>query len=87
LRGQSYLKQGNGALATVEFKMILDHRGWYPVSPLYALAHVGLARAAALSGDSARARKYYQDFLQLWKDADSAIPILIEARAEYAKLK
>jgi serine/threonine protein kinase/Flp pilus assembly protein TadD len=87
LRGQSYLKQGNGALAAVEFKTILDHRGWYPVSPLYALAHVGAARAAALSGDNARARKYYQDFLQLWKDADSTIPILIEARAEYAKLK
>lgn len=87
LRGQSYLKQGKGALAAAEFKTILDHRGWYPLSPLYPLAHVGAARAAHLSGDDAMARNYYRDFLQLWKDADATIPILIEARAEYAKLK
>jgi serine/threonine protein kinase/Tfp pilus assembly protein PilF len=87
LRGKAYLKQGNGALAAAEFKTILDHRGWYPLSPLYVLAHVGAAQAAHLSGDDARARNYYRDFLQLWKDADPTIPILIEARAEYAKLK
>jgi tetratricopeptide (TPR) repeat protein len=87
LRGQAYLKQGNGQLAAVEFKTIIDNRGWYPVSPLYAMAHVGAARAAVLNGDKAQARKYYQDFLQLWKDADPAIPILVEARTEYAKLK
>jgi serine/threonine protein kinase/Flp pilus assembly protein TadD len=87
LRGQAYLKQGNGQLAAVEFKTIIDNRGWHPVSPLYAMAHVGAARAAVLSGDKAQARKYYQDFLQLWKDADPANPILVEARTEYAKLK
>jgi serine/threonine protein kinase/Flp pilus assembly protein TadD len=87
LRGQAYLKQGNGAQAATEFKAIIDHRGWYPVSPLYSLAQLGLARAAALTGDSAKARKSYQDFFALWKDADSTIPILIEARAEYEKLK
>jgi outer membrane protein assembly factor BamD (BamD/ComL family) len=86
LRGQSYLKQGNGALAAAEFKTILDHRGWYPVSPLYPLAQLGSARAANLNGDRATARRYYEDFFTLWKDAD-LIPILIEARAEYAKLK
>jgi serine/threonine protein kinase/Tfp pilus assembly protein PilF len=87
LRGQSYLKQGNGALAAAEFKTILDHRGWHPVSPLYALAKVGAARAAVLNHDDVAARNHYRDFLQLWKDADPTIPILIEARAEYAKLK
>ena len=87
LRGQAYLKQGNGAQAAMEFQTIVDHRGWYPVSPLYPLAELGSARAAVISGDNARARKYYQDFFTLWKDADSTIPILIAARAEYEKLK
>jgi tetratricopeptide (TPR) repeat protein len=87
LRGQAYLKQGNGAQAAAEFKTIVDHRGWYPVSPLYPLALVGSAQAASLNGDSGGARKYYQDFFTLWKDADANIPVLIEARAEYDKLK
>ena len=87
LRGQAYLKQGNGAQAALEFQTIVDHRGWYPVSPLYPLAELGSARAAVISGDNARARKYYQDFFTLWKDADSTIPFLIAARAEYEKLK
>ena len=87
LRGQAYLKQGNGAMAAAEFKTIMDHRGWYPVSPLYVLAQVGAARAAVLNGDNVRARNYYRDFLQLWKDADPTIPILAEARTEYANLK
>jgi len=88
LRGQAYLKLGNGALAAAEFKTIIDHRGWYPVSPLYPLAQIGAARAAHLSGDDVKARQYYQDFLfVIWKDADPSIPILIEAHAEYEKLK
>ncbi|MDX6406264.1 MAG: eukaryotic-like serine/threonine-protein kinase [Blastocatellia bacterium] len=87
LRGQAYLKLGNGAQAATEFKTIIDHRGWYPVSALFPMAHLGIARAYALSNDSASARKYYQDFFTLWKDADPTIPILIEARAEYDKLK
>ncbi|MGZ8844371.1 MAG: protein kinase domain-containing protein, partial [Pyrinomonadaceae bacterium] len=60
VRGQAYLKQGNGALAAIEFRSILDHRGWHPLSPLYSLAHLGIARAAVLSGDNAQARKAYQ---------------------------
>jgi serine/threonine protein kinase/Flp pilus assembly protein TadD len=87
LRGQAYLKLGNGAQAATEFKTIIDHRGWYPVSPLYPLAELGAARAAVLSNDKVKARKYYEDFFTLWKDADATIPILIEARAEYQKLK
>jgi len=87
LRGQAYLKNQNGPQATVEFKVILDHRGWYPLSPLYPLAQLGFARAAALSGDNPTARKAYQDFFTLWKDGDSNLPALVQARAEYEKLK
>ena len=87
LRGQAYLGERNGAEAASEFQKILDHRGWSPLSPLYPRAHLGLARAAALQGDTAKARKEYQDFLALWKDADADLPILIEAKKEYEKLK
>ncbi|HVS20455.1 MAG TPA: hypothetical protein VHD88_01340, partial [Pyrinomonadaceae bacterium] len=87
IRGQAYLKQRNGAQAVTEFQSIIDHRGWYPLSSLYPLAQLGLARAAVLNGDASKARKAYQDFFALWKDADPAIPILIEAHAEYEKLK
>ena len=73
--------------AGAEFQKILDHRGWHPTSPLYSLAHFGLARAAQLSGDTARARQAYQDFFALWKDADPDIPVLQEDRREYDKLK
>ena len=87
VRGQAYLKQGNGAQAAAEFKGILDHRGWYPLSPLYSLAQLQYARASALSGDNAAARKAYQDFLELWKEADASLPFLAEAHQEYDKLK
>ena len=87
LRGQSYLNQQKGTDAAAEFQKIPDHRGWQPTSPLYPLAQLGLARAAALSGDTTKARKAYQDFFALWKDADADTPILIEAKKEYEKLK
>jgi predicted Zn-dependent protease len=87
VRGQAYLKQGNGAQAAAEFKGILDHRGWYPLSPLYSLAQLQYARASALSGDDATARKAYQDFLELWKEADASLPFLAEAHQEYDKRK
>ena len=87
LRGQAYLKEKDGSRAVAEFQSIIDHRGWHPLSPLYSLAHLGLARAATLSGDTPKARKAYQDFFTLWKDADSTNRILSEARAEYDKLK
>jgi len=61
--------------------------GWQPTSPLYSLAQLGLARAATWSGDATKARKAYQDFFALWRDADPDIPILQEARREYEKLK
>jgi serine/threonine protein kinase/Tfp pilus assembly protein PilF len=87
IRALAYLRQKAGAEARAEFQKILDHRGWDPTSYLYPLAHLGLARAAALAGDVARSRKAYQDFLTMWKDADADLPILIEAKKEYAALK
>ena len=77
----------NGTAAATEFQKFLDHRGITMNFPLGALAHLGLARAYALSGDTAKAKTAYQDFLALWKDADPDIPILKEAKAEYAKLQ
>jgi tetratricopeptide (TPR) repeat protein len=87
IRGEAYLHSGNGPEAARQFQKILDHRGTNPVAPLYALAHLGLARASALSADNAASRKAYQDFLALWKDADPDVPVLLQARQEYAKLK
>jgi predicted Zn-dependent protease len=87
LRGLSYLKLKSGNEAVAEFQKILDNRGQAPLSVLYPLAHLGLARAAALTGDTAKSRKAYQDFLALWKDADSDITVLQEARQEYEKVK
>ncbi len=86
IRGLAYLRAGQGHEAAVEFQKIVDHPGVHPVSALRALAVLGLARAQVLAGDTAAARKAYQDFLALWKDADPDIPILRQAKAEYAKL-
>jgi serine/threonine protein kinase/Flp pilus assembly protein TadD len=86
VRGQAYLAARQGAEAAREFQKILDHRGIMVGDPVSALAHVGLARAYAMQGDTAKARAAYQDFLTLWKDADVDIPILEQAKAEYAKL-
>jgi eukaryotic-like serine/threonine-protein kinase len=87
IRGQAQLMAHNGIAAATEFQKFLDHRGVTINFPLGALAHLGLARAYALSGDAAKARTKYQDFFALWKDADPDIPILKEAKAEYAKLQ
>jgi tetratricopeptide (TPR) repeat protein len=87
VRGQAYLRAGAGEEAVTEFQKILGHKGIAPVALLHPLARLGLARAHALAGDTAGARRAYQDFLALWKDADPDIPILQEAQAEYAKLR
>ena len=86
LRGQAYLAAKNGAAATGEFQKILDHASIVGNEPIGALAHLGIARAYSLSGNSAKAKSAYQDFFTFWKDADSDIPLLIQAKAEYAKL-
>jgi hypothetical protein len=87
IRGQAQLLAHNGAAAVVEFRKFQDHRGIIINFPLGALAHVGLARAYAMQGDTAKAKAAYQDFFTLWKDADPDIPILKQAKAEYAKLQ
>ena len=87
VRGQAYLLAHNGPAATAELQKFLDHRGAVRNSPLGALAHLQIGRAYAMSGDTAKAKSAYQDFLTLWKDADPDIPILKQANAEYAKLQ
>jgi eukaryotic-like serine/threonine-protein kinase len=95
LRGLAYLSLREGAEAAVEFEKILDHKGanwgsdWqHPYwGQFYSLSYLGLARASALVGDTAKSRKAFQDFLALWKDADPNVPILKRAKAEYAKLQ
>jgi eukaryotic-like serine/threonine-protein kinase len=87
LRGEAYLAVGQGNLAAVEFRKILDHRGLVWNCATAALARLGLGRAYAMTGDKAKARAAYQDFLMLWKDADPDIPVLKQAKAEYAKLQ
>jgi len=87
VRGQAYLAAHNGNSAAAEFQKFLDHRVIVVNFPLGALAHLGLARAYAMSGDTAKSRTAYQNFFALWKDADPDIPILKEAKAEYAKLQ
>jgi DNA-binding winged helix-turn-helix (wHTH) protein/tetratricopeptide (TPR) repeat protein len=86
-RGEAYLAAHQGSKAAAEFQKILDHRGIVLNEPIGALAHLQLGRAYAMQGDTAKARAAYQDFLTLWKDADPDIPILLEAKAEYAKLQ
>jgi hypothetical protein len=86
VRGLAYLDADQGAQAAVEFQKILDHRGIVVTDPIGAVAHLQLGRALALSGDKATAKTAYQAFLTLWKDADQDIPILKQAKAEYAKL-
>jgi eukaryotic-like serine/threonine-protein kinase len=87
LRGQAFLAQKKGPAAAGEFKKMLDNRNIAPNDVEPPLAQLGLARAYALSGDSAKARTAYQDFLATWKAADPDIPILKQAKSEYAKLQ
>ena len=95
LRGLAYLRLKKGAEAAAEFRKILDNKGanwasaWrYPYwGQFYSLSHLGLARSAKLAGDTAAASKAFQDFFELWKDADPDLPVLRQAKAEYAMLR
>ena len=87
LRGEAYLLARQGKEAAAEFQRMIDDHGIVLNFPLGALARLGLARSYALQGDSAKARTAYLEFLNFWKDADPDIPILKQAKAEYAKLK
>jgi DNA-binding winged helix-turn-helix (wHTH) protein/tetratricopeptide (TPR) repeat protein len=87
VRGKAYLAAHKGNEAAAEFQKIHDHSGIVVNAPIGALAHLGLGRAYALSGDKIKAKSAYRDFLTIWKDADPDIPILKQAKAEYAKLQ
>jgi tetratricopeptide (TPR) repeat protein len=87
VRGEAYLKLGLSAQAAEEFKRVLAHPTWTNVWVFGATAHLQLGRAQVMMGDKAAARKSYQDFLTLWKDADPDVPIYKQAKAEYAKLQ
>jgi serine/threonine protein kinase/tetratricopeptide (TPR) repeat protein len=86
IRGLTYLKAKRGAEAAAEFQRIIQHPGIQPTFPEHSLAKLGLGRAFVMTGDTAKATAAYQDFFALWKDADPDLPILKEAKAEYAKL-
>ena len=86
-RGLAHLGRRSGKEAAEEFQKLVDNRGLLALSPYWDLAHLGLARAYTMSGDTAKARAMYREFLALWKDADSDIPIFKQAKEEYAKLK
>jgi TolA-binding protein len=85
-RGKAALEAGKGAEAAVEFQKIVDHKGrnW---GVYYGTAHLFLARAQAKAGDTAKAKRAYQDFLTLWKDADKDLPFYIQAKKELAELR
>jgi tetratricopeptide (TPR) repeat protein len=95
LRGLAYLRLKKGAESVAEFQKIVDHKGaswgstWLHPNwgQYYSLSYLGLARGFALAGDAAKARKAFQDFFAIWKDADPDIPILISAKQDYAKLR
>jgi eukaryotic-like serine/threonine-protein kinase len=87
LRGLAHLQLKDGRSAAAAFGNIVNHRGEAPTSPLYGLAHLGLARAAVLTNDSAGARKEFDAFFGIWKDADPDVPAVRQARAEYARLQ
>jgi len=95
LRGLAYLRLQKGAEAAAEFQKIVGHKGanwgatWvHPYwGQYYSLSYLGMARGLALAGDTAKAKKTFEDFFELWKDADSDIAILQDARAEYARLQ
>ncbi len=87
VRGEAYLAAHQGSEAATEFQKILDHRGIVLNEPIGPLAHLQIGRAYAMQGDAAKAKAAYQDFVALWKDGDPDIPILQQAKAEYAKLK
>jgi hypothetical protein len=87
VRGQALTALHRYADAATEFQKILDHRGIVGGDPIGALAHLQLGRTSVLAGDAVNAKAAYQEFFTLWKDADPDVPILKQARAEYAKLQ
>jgi hypothetical protein len=87
LRGRAYLLAHNGTAAAAEFQKVLDHSGIVANFVTGTLVHLQIGRAYAMAGDMAKTKAAYRDFFALWKDADPDVPILKEAKAEYAKLQ
>jgi eukaryotic-like serine/threonine-protein kinase len=87
VRGQAYLSLHKGADAATEFQKLIDHRGITISDPISAVARLQLARAYVMAGDKTKAKNGYEDFLDLWKEADPDIPILKEAKVEYARVR
>jgi eukaryotic-like serine/threonine-protein kinase len=87
LRGQAYLAGHKGPEAAQEYQKLLDHSGPMIGDPVQVLAHLGLARSYALSGDATKARDQYEELLALWKDADPDLPVLHQAKTELARLQ
>jgi len=87
VRGEAYLMLHDGNSAAAEFQKFIDHRGIVVNFPWGALARLWLGRSYALQGDTAKAKAAYQEFFAIWMDADADLPVLIEAKAEYSKLK
>jgi eukaryotic-like serine/threonine-protein kinase len=87
VRGEALVAAHRYSEATAEFQKILDHRGIVGADPIGVLAHLQLGRTFALAGNKLEAKLAYGDFFTLWKDADSGIPILVQAKAEYARLQ
>src|SRR5262249_16471131 len=86
LRGLAYLLNGRGHEAAKEFQRVLDHRGVDPFSPFHAVAPVALARAHAMTGDVVASLQAYERFFEAWADADSDVPVMLEAREEHSRL-
>ena len=87
VRGEAYLQVHNGAAAAAEFQKLVEHRGIVGNFVTGALVRLQIGRAYAMAGDSGKAKAAYQEFFAIWKDADADVPILKEAKAEYAKLQ
>jgi tetratricopeptide (TPR) repeat protein len=87
LRAEAFLRLKDGAKAAAEYQEILKHRGTDPLNAMYNLSHLGLGRAYALQGNTTEAKSAYQDFFAAWKDADPEIPVLKQAKIEYANLQ
>jgi len=86
-RATAYLRAGQIQQALRDFERLRKLHSWSPADPIISLARLGQARAYAALGDKSKSREAYQDFFALWKDADPDIPILKDAKAEYAKLQ
>jgi predicted Zn-dependent protease len=87
IRGQAYLAAHDNKNAIGEFQEILEHPGMSLSEPIAVLAHLGIARACAAEGNKDRARSAYQEFLSTWREADAAIPVLKQAKAEYTSVQ